>query len=271
MYLDRLEFKNDIFKVIDPRCRIAAGVCLIIPTVSVSSPLILTGLALGMVLTLRRDIPQVLTRLIPVNMFVLFLWLTLPLNALGSDLFAASGIATTNGLFPGGTTGGGVLEAALKEALVYTLRINTSALVYMALIVPLGIGGLTNALMKFRFPVKLAVLFLLSYRYIFVMYQRVFVSVLSLRLRQPRQSTLGRWRSYAAVFGTALIGAIFRSQKIDRALQSRGFGGTLPLTRTFALKPGDLLFFSGALILSIGLFVLEGFFNGFLPEKTWNF
>ncbi|MHB9291624.1 cobalt/nickel transport system permease protein [Hollandina sp. SP2] len=265
MYLDRLEFKSDSFRAIDPRCRIAAGVCLIFSAVSASNPLILTGLILGAALTLWRDMPRVLARLVPVNIFVLFLWLTLPLNALGTGLFAASQ-AAAGGLFPKGAGGGG-MEGALKPALVYSLRINASALVYMALIIPLGIGGLINALMKLRFPVKLAALFLLSYRYIFVMYQRVFVSVLSLQLRQPRQSTLGRWRSYAAVFGTALISALHRSQKIGRALQSRGFDGDLPLTRAFTLKPGDLLFFCGALLLSAGILVLDGFLSG----KMWNF
>ena len=192
------------------------------------------------------------------------------MNTLAAGLFAAPGSAAASGLFSGGTGGGG-LDAALKEALVYSLRINASALVYMALIIPLGIGGLTNALIKLRFPVKLAALFLLSYRYIFVMYQRVFVGVLSLRLRQPRQGVLGKWRSYAAVFGTALIGAIFRSQKIGRALQSRGFGGDLPLTRAFALKTGDLFFSGGALLLSAGMLVLDNVFNGFFSGKPWNF
>ena len=270
MYLDRLEFKSDAFKAIDPRCRIAAGVCLILSAVSISSPLILAGLILAAALTLWRDTARVLARLVPVNAFVLFLWLTLPLNTLAAGLFTAPGSAAASGLFFGGTDGGG-LQAALKDALVYSLRINVAALVYMALIIPLGIGGLTNALMKLRFPVKLAALFLLSYRYIFVMYQRVFVGVLSLRLRQPRQGVLGKWRSYTAVFGTALIGAVFRSQKIGRALQSRGFGGALPLTRAFALKPGDIFFFGGVLLLSAGLLVLDGFLNGFSLGKPWNF
>jgi cobalt/nickel transport system permease protein len=254
MYLDRLEFKSDTFRSFDPRCRIAAGVCLIISFVSISCPLILAGLILGAALTLWRDAVRVLARLVPVNAFVLFLWLTLPLNAF------------VPGLFPGGTVGGG-FEAVLKEALVYTLRINASALVYMALIIPLGIGGLTNALMKLRFPVKLAALFLLSYRYIFVMYQRVFVGVLSLRLRQPRQGVLGRWRSYAAVFGTALISAVFRSQKIGRTLQNRGFSGDLPVTRVFSLKPADLFFSAGAFLLSGGLLALDRFLTG----RMWNF
>jgi energy-coupling factor transporter transmembrane protein EcfT len=269
MYLDRLEFKRDTFRPVDPRCRIAAGVCLISSAAGLSSPLILAGLILGTALTLLRDAPRVLARLIPVNIFVLFLLLTVPLNAaLGTDPFAVPGTAAGSGLFPGGAGG---WTAALRQALVYGLRINAAALVYMALIIPLGIGGLTNALVTLRFPVKLAALFLLSYRYIFVMYQRVFVSVLSLRLRQPRQAAPDRWKSYAAVFGTALVSALLRSQKIGRALQSRGFGGDLPLTRTFALKAGDLLFLGGIVLLSAGILALDGFFNGFLPGKTWNF
>jgi cobalt/nickel transport system permease protein len=261
MYLDRLEFKSDPFKAVDPRCRAGAGVCLILAAAGISRPAVLAGLILGAALALRKDTRRVLGRLVPVNIFVLFLWITLPLNALGARLSAApdTGAAT---LAPALDAAGAGLGAALEAALIYTLRINAAALVYMALIIPLGIGGVANVLIKLRFPPKLAALFLLSYRYIFVMYQRVFAAVLSLRLRQPRQGILGRWRSYAAVFGTALVSALLRSQKIGRALQSRGFGGDIPLTRTFALKPGDLLFLCGAALLSAALLALDGFLDG---------
>ncbi|MDR1352832.1 MAG: energy-coupling factor transporter transmembrane protein EcfT [Treponema sp.] len=252
MYLDRLEFKSDPFKAIDPRCRAGAGVCLILAATNISRPAVLAGLILGAALALRKDTRRVLGRLVPVNIFALFLWITVPLNALGTRLFAA----------PAPDAPGAGLGAAFNAALIYTLRINAAALVYMALIIPLGIGGIANVLIKLRFPPKLAALFLLSYRYIFVMYQRVFVAALSLRLRQPRQGILGRWRSYAAVFGTALVSALFRSQKIGRALQSRGFNGDLPLTRTFTLKPGDILFLCGAILLSAGLLALDGLLRG---------
>ncbi|MDR0451999.1 MAG: energy-coupling factor transporter transmembrane protein EcfT [Treponema sp.] len=283
MYLDRLEFKNDALRAIDPRCRIGAGACLILSAVNVSRPAVLAGLIVGATALMARDAPRVLRRLVPVNLFSLFLWIALPLGVLGERLFAAlaSGSAARSALVSGGFAPGNAgLEAALKAALLYTLRINAAALVYMALIVPLGIGGLANALLKLRFPAKLVALFLLSYRYIFVMHQRVFAAILSLRLRQPRQGTLGRWRSYTAVFGTALASALLRSRKIGRALQSRGFDGGLPLTRAFALKPRDLLFLGGAALLSACLLVPDGFFGGFfsrglfrgiLPGKIWNF
>lgn len=249
MYLDRLEFKNDAFRGIDPRCRIGAGAGLILSSLTLSSPLLLAGLILGAAIPLWRDGKRVLARLLPVNLFALVLVLTLPLGALW-----------------GGAGSPGVREA-LWEALVYTLRINAAAVLYMALIIPLGIGGLTNALLKLRCPEKLAALLLLTYRSLFVMYQRLFVSAASLKLRQPRQGALEEWQSYSAVFGTALVSALQRSRKIGRALKSRGFDGSLPITRTFILRPGDLFFFAGALLIAAGLWVL----NRCIVEGSWNF
>jgi cobalt/nickel transport system permease protein len=242
MYLNRLEFKNDPFTGIDPRCRIGTGVCLILSSVTVSHPLILGWLILGLFLCLIGDIRTVLLRLVPVNLLVLFLWLTLPLSGLD-------------------------LGTALKEALVYTLRINAAALLYMAAIIPLGPGGLANALIKFRCPDKLTALFLLTYRYIFVMYERVFMAVRSMLIRRPRQSTLGRWASYTAVFGTALISAVQRAQKAGKAMELRGFDGVIPVTRIFSWKAGDTLFLGAGLFLSLALRILDRLLTG----KLWNF
>ncbi|MFP3090196.1 energy-coupling factor transporter transmembrane protein EcfT [Treponema sp. TIM-1] len=242
MYLNRLEFKNDVFIGIDPRCRIGTGVCLILSSITISHPLILGGCILGLFLCLIRDIPTVLLRLIPVNLLAVVLWLTLPLSGLD-------------------------VRTALGEALVYTLRINTAALLYMVTIIPLGPGGLANALIKLRCPDKLTALFLLTYRYIFVMYERVFVSVRSMLIRRPRQSTLGRWSSYTAVFGTALISAVQRAQKAGKAMEVRGFDGVIPMTRMFSWKGRDTLFLSVGLSLSCILRILDRLLTG----KLWNF
>jgi energy-coupling factor transporter transmembrane protein EcfT len=248
MYLDRLDFKNDRLRGIDPRCRLGAGICLIAAAVYSSSPLVLGCLILGPVLCLSKDIPVVLRRLIPVNLFALILWLTLPLGALAGG--------------PGPGIGG-----ALNRALVYTLRINAAALLYMAAIIPLGPGGLANALIKLRLPHKLAALFLLTYRYIFVMYGRVFISLRSMLIRRPRQNTLGRWASYTAVFSAALVRALQRSRNIGQAMRVRGFTGVVPVTRSFSWKTGDTLFLGFCLVLAFALRVLDRFLTG----ASWNF
>jgi cobalt/nickel transport system permease protein len=242
MYLNRLEFKNDALLSIDPRCRIGTGVCLILSSITLSYPLILGGLILGLFLCLMRDLRTVLLRLVPVNLLVVFLWLTLPLSGL-------------------------VLAAALREALVYTLRINAAALIYMVTIIPLGPGGLANALIKLRCPDKLTALFLLTYRYIFVMYERVFAAVRSMVIRRPRQSILGRWSSYTAVFGTALISAVQRAGKAGKAMEVRGFDGVIPVTRIFSWKKRDTLFLSAGLSVSCILWALDRLLTG----KLWHF
>jgi cobalt/nickel transport system permease protein len=247
MYLDRLEFKNDVLRGVDPRCRLAAGAGLIMAAIHISHPLLLGGLILGSLLCLIRDASVVFRRLLPVNLLTLTLWLTLPL-----------------GRFLAGETGG--IGAALTGALTYTLRINAAALLYMVTAAPLGAGGLASALVKLRCPDKLAVLFLLTYRYVFVLYQRVFTAVLSMRLRRPPRAAPGQWRAYAAVFAAALISAVIRSRNIGKALRVRGFDGAFPLTRTFALKPSDILFLGGGLFLACTLFYLNK-----VTEGLWSF
>jgi energy-coupling factor transporter transmembrane protein EcfT len=245
MYLTSLEFNHDILRNIDPRCRLGAGIALTLPAIQSGSPLILGSLIFALCMCLVRDISVVVRRLMAVNVFTLFLWITLPLGALVTDL--------AGGASPG-------ISGALSRALVYTLRINAAALLYMVTIIPLGIGGLANTLARLHCPAKLNALFLLTYRYIFIMYERIFVSLRSMAIRRPQQTTLGRWRSYAAVFGTALISAFLRAQKVGKALQVRGFTGRIPVTRSFAWKVRDTLFLAFSLLLALALWTLNGFF-----------
>jgi energy-coupling factor transporter transmembrane protein EcfT len=254
MYLTSLEFNHDILRNIDPRCRLGAGILLTLPAIQSGSPLILGGLIFALGMCLIRDISVVVRRLMAVNVFTVFLWITLPLGVLTADLAGGGGAS------PG-------ISGALGRALVYTLRINAAALLYMVTIIPLGIGGLANTLARLHCPAKLNALFLLTYRYIFIMYERIFVSLRSMAIRRPQQTTLGRWRSYAAVFGTALISAFLRAQKVGKALRVRGFTGFIPVTRSFSWKARDTLFLALSLILALALWTL----NGFFPGGLWNF
>jgi cobalt/nickel transport system permease protein len=239
LYLDRLEFKNDPFPLprLDPRCRTAAGIVFIMSSINISRWYVLAGIIAVLLAVLAREARTVLWRLIPVNVFCLLLWLTIPLNS-----WVNSGTVD--------------LVSPVMAALRYTLRINAAALVYMLFIVPLGIGGLANVLMKWGVPKKLAALLILTYRYIFLLYGRLSVSLLSMGLRRPKQNTLSLWRSYTAVFASSLGAALFRSQKIETAMRERGFDGVFPVSAVFAWKVRDtvwlVLFLSLALLLTRG-------------------
>jgi energy-coupling factor transporter transmembrane protein EcfT len=231
MYLDRLEFKKDPFPIpnIESRCRAAAGIAFIIASINLSKWYLLAGIILVMLVFLIKEPRVTLLRLVPVNIFNLFLALSTMLD----------------NSYP------------LILALRYILRINAAALTYMLFIVPLGIGGLANVLLKTGIPKKLAALFILSYRYIFVLYRGLSVSLLSMKLREPKKNTLSRWRSYGAVFAAFLASALFRSRKIETAMRERGFNGTFPVTAVFAWKLKDTLWLAFFLSLGAALLVME--------------
>jgi cobalt/nickel transport system permease protein len=169
----------------------------------------------------------VLRRIIPVNIFNLFLALSLFLGDYGPPAMLA---------------------------LRYFLRINAAVLVYMLFIVPLGISGIANVLLKTGVPKKLTALLILTYRSIFVIHERLSVSLLSMSLREPKKSTLSRWRSYAAVFAAFLASALFRSLKIEIAMRERGFKGAFPVTAVFVWKTQDTVWL--AVLLSFGAMLL---------------
>jgi cobalt/nickel transport system permease protein len=201
---------------------------LIIAAVNIQRFPLLLGLTAAPLLLLARDIKIVLPRLIPANLFCALLCITVPLG------------------------GGG-----FATVLCYTLRINAAALLGMLFIIPLGISGLASSLSALKTPPKLVSLLILTYRYLFVMYERVFASLLSIRLRRPCQTTGMGWRSYAAVFAAALAGALFRSRKVWLAMESRGFDGVFPITRSFAWKAGDTAALAACLAASIGLLLMD--------------
>jgi cobalt/nickel transport system permease protein len=241
MYLDRLEFKQDSLRSIDPRCRVAAGVCFITGGIAISNCYILFVLLPLLAAPHYREIKTLLWRLIPVNIFNLMLVLTLPL---GAWLGAFFGVPANYG---------DVFMVSLR----YTLRINAAALAFMFFIIPLGISGLASALSKLAVPSKLIALLILSYRYIFVLYERLAVSLLSMRLRSPRVNTIGQWRSYTAVFSASIAAAIMRSQKIERAMKERGFTGAFPVTRIFCWKSRDTIMLITSVLFTVLLYVLD--------------
>jgi energy-coupling factor transporter transmembrane protein EcfT len=250
MYFDRLEFKRDPFSLLnlDPRCRVAVGIGFIITAINLSKWYLLAGIIAVMLMFLIKEPRVVLLRLIPVNVFNLFLVLSIFLNVWinsFSDLNWRDFLENS-----------GVIEYGPPAmlALRYILRINAAVLVYMLFIVPLGISGLANVLLKIHVPKKLAALLILTYRYIFVIYERLSVSLLSMKLREPKTSTLSRWRSHAAVFAAFLASALFCSRKIEIAMRERSFNGAFPVTALFAWKIQDTVWL--AVLLSCGAMLL---------------
>lgn len=223
MYLDRLEFKNDLLKNYDGRCRLLSAAFVIIAVVTLRDAVVLSVAALALLGSAPGEFPVTIRRLIPVNMTALLVWL--PLAA---------------GFNP-------------QSALLYTLRINCAALVYMRFVTPMGISLIASSMSALRLPEKLVSLFVLTYRSIFLLHEGFAAALAAMRLRLPEHTTLSRWRSLAAVFAAALTRSAFRSEKIKLAMANRGFEGGFPVTVSFAWRARDSVLLAAGACFAAGV------------------
>jgi cobalt/nickel transport system permease protein len=199
MYLDRLEYKKDLLKSFDGRCRLLSAASVIISVINITNTLLLYGAILAGLCVLLREFRVTIQRLIPVNMMAIALW-----------------IPVITGFNP-------------HIALLYTLRINCAALVYMCFVAPMSISVLASSMSALKTPEKLVSLFVLTYRYIFLLYESLATALISMRLRLSKHNTAYQWYSMAAVFAATLTRAAFRSKKVWIAMSSRGFDGSFPI------------------------------------------
>ena len=91
MFEDEFTQRDSFFHRLDPRIKIVV-VFLFSVIAAVANRFVVLWLALGfslvIVLMSRTPIRQILRRLVPVNLFVLFLWFFLPFTLMGRPLFS---------------------------------------------------------------------------------------------------------------------------------------------------------------------------------------
>jgi cobalt/nickel transport system permease protein len=224
MSLDSLEFKKDPLKSFDGRCRLLAAAFVIISAATITNTALLCALALIGLCSLIGEFRIAMLRLIPVNMMAVVLWL--PVIA---------------GFSP-------------RIALLCTLRINCAALAYMRFVAPMSISLIASSMAALKTPEKLVALFVLTYRYIFLLSDGISTALASMRSRLPHNTTIFHWRSLGAVFAATLTRAAVRSERVRIAMTNRGFDGAFPITASFRWRIRDsvllalsAVFFAGVL------------------------
>ena len=157
-------------------------------------------------------------RLVPVNLFFLFLWLLLPLSfAPAPETALRFGPVSLN-----------ASGAAL--ALLITLKGNAIAAALLALAGTSSVPENGHALIRLGLPEKLVVLLLVTHANLERMadeYRRVFQAA---RLRGFRPATsLASYGTYAKLVGLLLVRSWQRAQRVETAMRLRGFRGRFPL------------------------------------------
>ena len=238
---------DSLIQRLDPRVKIVV-VFLFSVVVAVSNRFVvlLLGLALGlsMALLARLPVKQVLARLVPVNLFIIFLWFFLPFTLQGTPLFSVGPLVGTHE---------GVLYAAR-----ISIKSNTIMAVLIALVASTSLLTLGHAMHDLKIPKKLVHLFFFTYRYIDVIHKEYLRLVNAMKVRGFRPGTnMHTYRTFAYLVGMLLVRSSDRADRVHSAMLCRGFRGNLYSLSAFSLRASDVISLILMLVLILALGVLE--------------
>jgi len=230
---------------LDPRVKIVVVCCFSI-VVAVANKFFVLLLALGLsfcvVLLAGVPVRQLLRRLVPVNLFVLFLWFFLPFTIEGEPLFSVGPLVGTHQ---------GLLYAAL-----ISLKANAIMVVLIALVGSTSILTLGHALHELWVPKKIVHLFFFTYRYVHVIHREYLRLLSAMKVRGFQPGTnMHTYRTYAYLVGMLLVRSADRAERVQKAMLCRGFRGRLYSLSEFSLRTNDVisLVVMLACILALGL------------------
>ena len=218
----------------DPRGKIVIAT-LFITAVALAQSFVAVSAALFvafvLVLLSRISLVSVFKRILLLNSFTLFLWVSLPLTFGGSDTISFASLSLSRD---------GVLLAAL-----ITLKTNSIVFSIIALLSTSTIADLGHALDKLLFPKKLCFILLFSYRYIFVIYQEYnrLLRAAKMRCFSPK-TNIHTYRTFAYLYGMTLVNSYNRSQRVHQAMLLRGFNGQLKSLQRYTFTKIDIAFIS---------------------------
>lgn len=249
MIFERFSQGTSLLHTTDTRVKLVAAMTMaLVLALSQDYRTALTGLVLAIMTShfARLEFRAVFLRLLVVNSFTIFLWLTLPLTYPGAAL------AEFGPFF--------VSVSGVKLATLITLKTNAIIIFCIALLATSTIADIGHALGKLRFPTKLCLLLLFSYRYIFVIHQEFQRLTRAARLRCFQPGTnMHTYRTYGYLFGMTLVKSWHRAERVNNAMVLRGFHGKFYTLHEASLHRSDIIFISVMLLAATGLGCMEFF------------
>ncbi len=185
-----------------------------------------------------------------VNIFVAFLWLTVPLTMPGETIFTLGPLTASR-------------EGVALVWLV-TLKSNAILLAFMALVTTMDSPTMGHALSRLGVPSKLVFLFLFTYRYLHVIadeWQRLLTAA-RLRGFTPRTG-MHTYRTIGNLLAMVLVNSFDRSGRVYQAMVLRGFEGRFVSVVRFRAQRQDALFAALWLTATTGLMLMDLFPEAF--------
>lgn len=204
------------------------------------------GLTIGLLLVTLAGIgfKPVMMRLLVVNSFTIFLWCTLPFTYPGTPI---------------GTIGPLTASAeGIHLVTLITLKTNGIVLLSISLLATSPISDLGHAMTKLRMPVKLCLLLLFSYRYIFVIHQEFIRLNRAAKLRCfTAKTNMHTYRTVGYLFGMTLVKSWHRGERVAQAMMLRGFTGRFYTLNDSTLTMTDFLFAVTMVVAALLLGTIE--------------
>ncbi len=165
-----------------------------------------------------RDIRRTL---IAVNIFLVFLWITLP-------FFLTEHLRPEDRLIVFGRLSLGLPGLLLAGGI--TMKANAMAGMFLALVGSSSVAANAQAMLCLRVPAKLVTLLLVTYAHLGRMQREYWQLLQAARLRGfcPR-SNLASYRIYAYLASMLLVRSWQRAERVNMAMRLRGFCGKFPL------------------------------------------
>jgi cobalt/nickel transport system permease protein len=236
---------NSLIHGLDPRGKLFVVFLFSIVVAAADRFQVLLGsLTLGVLIVLTAKVParELIKRLIPVNMLILFLWLFLPFTFGGEPLFFIGSLAVT------------------REGVFYATRIsiksNAMMLMLIALVASTPIFSIGHAMHQLKIPKKIVHLFFFTYRYIHAIYREYLRLKNSIKIRGFIPKTdLHTYKTFAYMVGMLLVRSFDRAHRVHNAMLCRGFKGDLYSLKKFSFKTNDIvsIIFMMAMIVIMGV------------------
>jgi len=239
---------NDSFiHGLDPRGKlIIVFLFSIVVAVADRFQVLLGSLTFGLLIVLTAKVParELIKRLIPVNMLILFLWLFLPFTFGGEPLFFMGPLAVT------------------REGVFYATRIsiksNAMMLMLIALVASTPIFSIGHAMHQLKIPKKIVHLFFFTYRYIHAIYREYLRLKNSIKIRGFIPKTdLHTYKTYAYMVGMLLVRSFDRAHRVHNAMLCRGFKGDLYSLKKFSFKTNDIVSMVFMMVMIVIMGVME--------------
>ncbi len=238
MHLENFSEGNSVLHRMDPRLKllcysvfaiaVALAQGLRVPFNALMFSLVLLSIA-------RLPLWEVAKRLFVVNLFLVPLWILVPMDSPGSvPVIIGPYRATAEGF---------------SKVLSITLKANSIVLGAIVMLGSSDLFSLTHGMAHLGLPGRLIYLFFIFFRYLTLLHEEYLRlrRAMAARAFRPR-TNLHTYRTYAYLVGMLVLRSYERAERVYRAMLARGFRGQFPLYRHFHLSRTDVLI--GILILA---------------------